>query len=573
MSQRTALTRIRFVTYLLLLSVSTSRAVELGPETALCQAPGDQERLSIVPDGQGGSIVVWQDRRNGYDWDIYAQHMLASGARDPNWPADGVPICATSIDQLWPASAPDGAGGAFIVWHAGSNAASDVFAQHVTATGELDPSWPDTGLVVCGAPQGQGDTKVIQDGSDGAIVVWVDNRGLHSAIYAQHVLGDGIVDPAWPVNGRALAAGGSTQIGPALASDGNGGAIVTWIESPGILAQHVHSTGELDPSWPATGTAVCSATGSQSNVQIHPDGSGGAIIVWRDERAGAGNPDVYAQHVMAAGTMDVRWPQDGLGVCTSPGLQSWARAISDGDGGALITWLDQRSGVDEVFVQRILGSGVAPPAASNNGVRLSPAGVATWLPAIASDGSNGAVVVWSEDQEAGWRIVGQRLLASGIVDPVWPSSGITMSTAHSVFVHATATAVGTVAITWQDTRNDLGSWDVFGRRLSMPSGLAVEHGQHRDPTPVPVLVSVPNPSRDRTELQISLDRPRSATLTILDAAGRRLRTIFRGVAAGGTSRHTWDGRDERGHQCRPGLYFARLDHQKGASVLRLTRVN
>jgi hypothetical protein len=36
-----------------------------------------------VPDDLGGAIVVWEDGRNGVDWDIYASHLdaLATGIR------------------------------------------------------------------------------------------------------------------------------------------------------------------------------------------------------------------------------------------------------------------------------------------------------------------------------------------------------------------------------------------------------------------------------------------------------------------------------------------------------------
>jgi len=40
----------------------------------LCQAAGDQVNEVSASDGAGGVIVAWQDRRNGSNNDIYAQH-------------------------------------------------------------------------------------------------------------------------------------------------------------------------------------------------------------------------------------------------------------------------------------------------------------------------------------------------------------------------------------------------------------------------------------------------------------------------------------------------------------------
>ncbi len=35
----------------------------------MCTASGDQRNPSLIPDGQGGAIIVWNDDRNG-NWDI-----------------------------------------------------------------------------------------------------------------------------------------------------------------------------------------------------------------------------------------------------------------------------------------------------------------------------------------------------------------------------------------------------------------------------------------------------------------------------------------------------------------------
>ena len=52
----------------------------------------------------------------------------------------------------------------------------------------------------------------VEDGASGAIVAWVDYRsGTSIDIYAQRVLADGEVDPAWPADGRALCTAAGNQ--------------------------------------------------------------------------------------------------------------------------------------------------------------------------------------------------------------------------------------------------------------------------------------------------------------------------------------------------------------------------
>ena len=51
--------------------------------------------------------------------------------------------------------------------------------------------------------------------------------------------------------------------------------------------------------WTADGVAICTATGDQGSPQIISDGAGGAIITWQDYRSG--NYDIYAQFVSGRG--------------------------------------------------------------------------------------------------------------------------------------------------------------------------------------------------------------------------------------------------------------------------------
>jgi hypothetical protein len=106
----------------------------------------------------------------------------------------------------------------------------------------------------------------------------------------------------------ALCTASSSQEAPQIVSDGAGGAIVTWfnvISPPSfgpvyrdIYAQRVLANGTIAPGWLADGIAVCSADSTQQNPQIVSDGAGGAIVAWQDSRAGGTNPlDVYAQRV------------------------------------------------------------------------------------------------------------------------------------------------------------------------------------------------------------------------------------------------------------------------------------
>ncbi|MDD3642456.1 MAG: hypothetical protein PHQ19_03225, partial [Candidatus Krumholzibacteria bacterium] len=79
-----------------------------------------------------------------------------------------------------------------------------------------------------------------------------------------------------------------------------------------------------------------------------PDGSGGAIITWEDARSGSYY--IYAQHVNASGVP--QWTVDGVAVCTTGNGQYDPQIAADGSGGAIITWRDTRSVSSDIYAQR-----------------------------------------------------------------------------------------------------------------------------------------------------------------------------------------------------------------------------
>ena len=118
----------------------------------LCTTAYGQYNPTIVSDGAGGAIVTWEDLRSGLTYDIYAQHVLASGAVDPAWPADGRALCTAINDQHAPTIVADGAGGALVTWYDYRSATNyDIYAQHVLASGAVDPAWPADGRALCTA--------------------------------------------------------------------------------------------------------------------------------------------------------------------------------------------------------------------------------------------------------------------------------------------------------------------------------------------------------------------------------------------------------------------------------------
>src|SRR5262249_35457062 len=198
--------------------------------------------------------------------------------------------------------------------------------------GVVDPAWPVNGRAVCTAPGEQGAGTITSDGAHGAIVAWGDSRVVGTThIFADHVLATGVVDPVWPVNGRAISNAAPIESRPLAVPDGlAGGAVVTW-QAPaahtGMFAQHGTAARDADPQWPAGGRSLSGAAQQPRFAEIVADDLGGALVAWEDSSR------VFAQHVLGTGVVDPAYPDVGRPVCTEPTGQADVALIGTGRGG------------------------------------------------------------------------------------------------------------------------------------------------------------------------------------------------------------------------------------------------
>jgi len=432
-------------------------AKENPENVAIDTAAGDQYDIVQISDDSGGAIMAWTDKRSG-NYDIYAQRVNSTGV--PQWAADGVAISTVSGDQYGPTLISDGSGGAIITWTDDRSGNSDIYAQRVNSSGVVQ--WTVDGVAISTAASIQASPKLISDGSGGAIITWYDDRGGNYDIYAQRVNSTGV--PQWAADGVAISTAANTQYKPALISDGLGGAIITWTDDRGgnydIYAQRVNSSGAAQ--WTTDGAAISTAADSQNEPTLISDGSGGAVITWYDNRSGI--PDIYAQRVNSSGA--VQWTADGVAISTASGEQYEPCLISDGSGGAMITWFDYRSGDWDIYVQRVNSSGVVQWTA--DGVAISTAADEQSYSQIVSDGSGGAIITWQDYRGGGYDIYAQRVNSSGAAQ--WPADGaaISMASGDQRNPDIVSDGSGGAIITWFDSRN--GNYDIYAQGVSASGG-------------------------------------------------------------------------------------------------------
>jgi hypothetical protein len=365
---------------------------------ALCSEDGDQIDEVISPDLEGGAIVAWTDHRRdpaGHtDPDIYALRITAGGAIASGWSANGTLLSTSVRPQSRPAIASDGLGGAFVAWEqpaAVDPANGEIVVQHVERTGSLSPGWPDSGQVVADGPGRRASVTAVYDGAGGCVMAWDDGRGPSNDIYAQRIDSGG--SALWSAGGVLASSGPREQLTPRGTSDGAGGMVIAMEEltagslsSVDVTAQRIDATGARPAGWPLTGVPVCSAGNEQVNHRIVTDGLGGAFVSWDDYRTGLAR--VYAQHVGSDGSIATGFDADGNRASNGFDDEYEADLVADGDGGALVAWTESSN---TVGMQRLTASG-APAAGWNSDGTHPCAEHPQFTPVLATDGQHGAVM-------------------------------------------------------------------------------------------------------------------------------------------------------------------------------------
>ena len=329
----------------------------------ICTVFRSQRNNQIIPDGQGGAIIAWTDSRNGYE-ELFVQAINSTGS--VKWVQDGVAVCPSGADQSEPCMISDGQGGVIIAWHDTRNGNWGTYTQYIKSNGKLQ--WSSNGVLISTNCDEWG-PQIVPDGQGGAIIAC---RAEYSGgtCFVQSINSAGMI--RWKQNGLGLPVVLSMAQKQYIVSDGQGGAILIWkklqSENYVLYTQAINSTGTV--KWANNGIDICTTICRSTDPLIVSDDQGGGIITWMDYRDTTGNPrqgtDIYAQAIDSSGT--ILWNKEGLAVCVASTDQFEPKMISDGYGGAIISWYDCRkghydiyaNGVNFKYLQKVENVAVAP---------------------------------------------------------------------------------------------------------------------------------------------------------------------------------------------------------------------
>jgi predicted lipoprotein with Yx(FWY)xxD motif len=382
---------------------------------------------AIVSDGRGGAIITWTYDHISSNFDIYAQRISPDGTIQ--WASNGIPICIASGSQIGSAVVSDKAGGAIITWEDARGSDHDIYAQRINASGTVQ--WTTDGVAICTATGDQQSPIIMSDGAGGTIITWKDyrNGGSNFSVYTQKINQNGAIQ--WTSNGVAICTTGYLN-NPAFASDGAGGAIITWQDLRGVFAQRINSAGTVQ--WTNNGVELAPA----GYPAITSDGIGGAIITWTI----GSNYDIYAQHIASDGTF--QWASNGVAICTAPGIQFMSALVSTGTGHAIITWQDNRSGNYDIYAQNIDCYGNLSYSPHIHKVKDVP-----------NDQGGKVVVLWDPSP---LDITPNRIITSYTVYRGLKESALSKITALHKFAKMTHTATSGETIYWEEYATAQARW-------------------------------------------------------------------------------------------------------------------
>lgn len=434
----------------------------------------NQREAFIISDGNGGAYISWRNYRyttSIFGGDIFAQRLDNEGATI--WSEYGIQVNASSLGKghFRPQMAGDGKGNALIAWARSplSFYNYDLFAQKLDS--DATRSWPLNDVTVSDTSGTESFQKVISDDSCGIIIAYTHlpyTPGV-TGILAQRVDSMGTIK--WRKNGVVICDADESQSNPELVGDGHGGAIIVWGDArngPGvydIYAQKVNSAGEIQ--WTVNGVALTNSTVSSTFPKIASDGEGGAIIIWEDKRSG--NSDIYAQHLNKDGVS--QWTANGIAVCNSPGEQVSPDIVSDGMGGAIIVWQDNRNGNDDIYTQRIDPSGQA--LWSTNGAAVSTVANNQIQPVAIMDMAGGIIMTWIDFRTDPYGdIYAQRLNGNGTA--LWTNNGVAICTASDMQEEPSLVSDANMGaiITWSDRREGT-EFDIYAQNIDKNGKLGI----------------------------------------------------------------------------------------------------
>lgn len=318
---------------------------------AVASSRNSERRPVVLSDGAGGAFVAYEWQGEKKDTDVLVQRL--DGRGQLLWGEGKRPVVAgaSTGNERRPVIVPDGQGGIIVLfeWN-GENGDVDIMAQRISAEGQVLWNEGKQAAEVASTDARERRVAAIPDGQGGAIAVFEyeptagENKG-DVDIMAQRISDEG--KPLWG-EAKMVGAAKGREHDPIALSDGQGGVIAAFGYTPvegenagdtDVLAQRLNSGGQMLWNEGKKSSPVGSAKALERTVRGLPMPGGGALFVFELEgREGenVGQVDVMGQRLSADGQMLWNEGKRSAAVCSSKWRETGPILLSDGAGGAIV---------------------------------------------------------------------------------------------------------------------------------------------------------------------------------------------------------------------------------------------
>ena len=335
--------------------------------------------------------------------------ILATSLSGCFWQCCSAPVPPRNV-PVPPQIAATGTGGAIFAWLDGINF-GNLYAQNVDAGGNL--AWGDEGKLICDKASNPRFPLIASDGLGGAFISWDSLKDRQSML--AHVDARGEILWQKSISNVEFSS---------MASDGSGGVIMVLRAIGGPMSiQRANSDGRL--LWGEDGMGLPAAL---EGLSLVGDGSGGAVVVWQEvvpQGNGRINTSIKGQMINSEGQL--LWTDKGLVIAESSTDRPEPQLLATEDGSVIISWL--KSAVmgqynnNDIYAQKITRQGER--LWGNKGIPICTSTGNQWHQRLATDGEGGCIVVWDDGRNSSPRlsseVYAQRVASDGTC--LWNANG------------------------------------------------------------------------------------------------------------------------------------------------------
>jgi len=329
--------------------VSTAGALLYGP-TQVTSTTDFVAAPTVAGTSDGGAVVAWTQ-------DVNARLQKLDSAGAVAWGA-GVTL-TPGVGSFSPAdmhsSGTDVVMG-FVHQLGGFGSPRHLIAQKFDVNGALQWGAGHVAVFDGGSLQFGNFPDFISDGSGGGLFSWYDTAGVSLQSYAQHVDANGT--EIFAHNGVALSTDAARiRVAPSISfNQSTGETFAFWTELNGAQSQSGVWGQKLDfngvRQWTNSGAMVVPLGASSiTNVKAFQTG-GRALVIW-DSAPSFGQDQLFGARLDRTGAIDI----PAFDVSSTSASKSRLALASSASGFAVLAWVDDRGGTEDVYLQNVSSEG------------------------------------------------------------------------------------------------------------------------------------------------------------------------------------------------------------------------